>query len=312
MTYNGTSWSPPKNITSTPSGFSDQHPSIIQDRNGTIWLFWSRTSLTSPQFVLYNKFSYNNGQDLSTCTSTCPETIMNSEAAGIDDQQPVAVQGNSQNDKTIHLFYSSDRTNFRYDIWTITSNAIAPIHDIGITAVYNTNPWWYSGGMTNIGENTNYTFSFTVVNSGDYGENVQATSSVSNKTSISLGTQTQQISHGSSWTFFFNWNTTKPDGTNVPAGRYNILINLSSNGTETTGNLADNSVIIKNSIRLLPWGDMDQDGNVNLQDVSVFVFDFGFTPATPSRWCAVCDITGNNVIDLLDVSIAVKNFGIVS
>jgi hypothetical protein len=308
MTYNGTTWSPPKNITSTPSGFSDQHPSIIQDRNGTIWLFWSRTSLTAPQFVLYGKFSYNNGQDLSTR----PETILNSELSGIDDQQPVAVQGNSRNDKTIHVFYSSDRTNFRYDIWSITSNPIAPIHDIGITAVYNNNPWWYSGGMTDIGENSNYTFSFTVVNYGDYGENVQATASVSNKTSIGLGTQTQPLGLGSSWTFFFSWNTTNPNVTNVPAGRYNIIVNLVSNGTETTGNLGDNSVTVKNGIRLLPWGDMDQDGNVNLQDVSVFVYDFGFTPATPSRWCAVCDITGNNVIDLLDVSIAVKNFGIIS
>ncbi len=63
-TYNGTSVSSETQITSPPSGFGDQRPSMIQDRNGTMWLFWSRTSLTAPQFVLFDKFSTNAGQSL--------------------------------------------------------------------------------------------------------------------------------------------------------------------------------------------------------------------------------------------------------
>jgi hypothetical protein len=299
-TYNGTVWIAETQVTTPSSGNGDQHPSIIQDRNGTLWLFWARTSLTTPQFILFNKFSTDNGQTWST------ETQMSNEASGVDDQQPWAVQGNSQNDKTIHLFYSSDRTNFDYDIWSFTSPSISPIHDLGLTFVAPSNSLLYAGGLPSIGQSANTTVAVTVVNYGDYGENVKATVSVSNTTSISLGNQIQPVAPGLSWSFSFSWNTT-----NAKPGRYNILASvISTNSTETPGNQGDNTILVKNSIHLLPWGDVDQNGDVVLGDVSVFFYDFGFTPSTPSRWNPFCDINNNGIIDIIDVGVAVKNFGI--
>jgi archaellum component FlaF (FlaF/FlaG flagellin family) len=295
-TLNGTVWSNEIPITAPPSGFGDQRPSMIQDRNGTIWLFWSRTSLTAPMFIIYSKFDTNNGQTLASAT----ETQMTFEGSGVDSQQPAAVQANGVTvpvngvvDKTIHLFYSSDRTNFDYDIWSLVSPSISPIHDVGLTSPNIPTSIMYAGGLASIGQSSNATFGVTVVNYGDFGENVQATVTVSNTTTISLGSQTQALSRGTSVSFFFQWNTT-----NAKPGRYNLRINaFPNNSTE-------------NSIWLLPWGDVDQDGNVVLGDVSVFFYDFGFTPATPSRWNPFCDINNNGIIDIIDVGVAVRNFGI--
>jgi len=299
-TFDGTTWSAETQIVSPPSGYGDQRSSMIQDRNGTIWLFWARTSLTVPVFVIYSKFSTNNGQTWST------ESQMTNEASDIDSQQPVAVQGNSSNDKMIHLFYSSDRTNNDYDIWTLTSPSISPIHDIGLTFVSPSISLFYAGGLASIGQSSNTTVAVTVVDYGDFAENVQATVTVSNVTSTNLGSQTKTVGIGASVSFTFSWNTT-----NAKPARYNLTVNaVPTTSSETLGNQGDNSVSVKNSIHLLPWGDIDQNGGVALGDVSVFFFDFGFTPATPSRWTPFADINNNGIIDIIDVGVAVHNFGI--
>jgi hypothetical protein len=305
-TYNGTVWSSENQIVSPPSGFGDQRPSMIQDRNGTIWIFWARTSVTTPMFVIFGKFSVDNGQTWSS------ESQMTNEASGIDSQQPAAVQANSIAqgtiiaDKRIYLFYSSDRTNFDYDIWFLLSPPIFPIHDVGLTFPNIPISMMYAGGLASIGQSSNATVGVTVVNYGDFSENVQATVTVSNTTTIPLGSQTQVLNRGTSVSFFFSWNTT-----NAKPGRYNLRVNaFSTNSTETLGNQGDNSIFVKNSIWLLPWGDVDQDGNVVLGDVSVFFYDFGFTPATPSRWNPFCDIANHGIIDIVNVGVAVKNFGI--
>jgi len=234
---------------------------------------------------------------------------MTNEASGIDSQQPAAVQSNSANDKTIHLFYSSDRTNFDYDIWSLVSPSISPIHDVGLTSVVNINfgvPWWDAGGLGTIEPTANITVPVQVVNYGDFGENIRASVTVTNTTTTSLGSQTQPVAPGGSTVLYFSWNTT----TAKPAW-YSLSVNvISTNSTETFGNQGDNSFSVKNTIHILPWGDVDQVGDVTLGDVSVFFYDFGFTPANPSRFNWYCDINGNLIIDIIDVGVAVHNFGI--
>ncbi len=303
--YNGTAWTVPSQIVPTSSGNSDEHASLMQDRNGTIWLFWGRllgVGGSNPYYVLENQFSTNDAKP-GTWSAV---TQIGSEASGIDDKQPSVVQANSPSDKSMHVFISSDRTFNDYNIWAYNSPSISPVHDLGVGFVSPSPSLMYAGGLASIGESSNTTVGVTVVNHGDYGEKVQATVTVSNTTSIGLGSQTQSVSVGGSVGFFFSWNTT-----NAKPGRYNISVNaISTNSTETLGNQGDNSIFVKNSIHLLPWGDVDQDGNVVLGDVSVFFYDFGFTPATPSRWNPFCDINNNGIIDIIDVGVAVKNFGI--
>ena len=303
-TFNGTSWSGEAQITFPASGFGDQHASLIQDRNGTIWLFWARTSLTIPQFITYNRFSVDNGQTWS------PETQMTFEASGVDAQQPTAVQGNSANDKTIHLFYSSDRTNFDYDIWSLVSSPISPVHDVGIISATPSPNIMYAAGLPGK-QSANTTISVTVANYGDQSENVQTAVQVSNVTTTNLGSQVKVIGVAGSVTLYFQWNTT-----NAKPGRYSVSVSaFSTTSAETPGNQGDNTVFFKSNIWLLPWGDIDQDGQVTLEDVSVFVFDYGFgpngtpCPANHCRYFYFEDITNDGVVDLLDVSIAERRYG---
>lgn len=306
-TYNGTVWSAETQVTFPALNVnSDQHASILQDRNGTIWLFWSRTSLTIPMFIIYGKFDVHNGQTLSSAT----ETQMTNEASGIDSQQPWAVQGTSVGDKTIHLFYSSDRTNNDYDIWSLASPSISPVHDVGIISATPSINVMYAGGLPGK-QTSNITISVTVVNYGDFSETVRTIVAVSNLTSISLGSQTQIINIAGSVTLYFPWNTTS-----AKPARYNLSVSaLETTSSETTGNLGDNTVSVKNSIWLLPWGDVDQDGSVTLGDVSVFFFDYGFGPAATPCGTSHCkyfyfeDINNSGAVDIIDVGIAARNYG---
>lgn len=303
--FNGTTWSTETQATFPTSGsFGDQHASIIQDRNGTIWLFWARTSLTIPQFIIYNRFSVDNGQTWS------PESQMTFEASTVDAQQPTAVQGNSASDKTIHLFYSSDRTGNDYDIWSLTSPSVSPVHDVGIVSATPSPNIMYAAGLPGK-QSSNTTISVTVANYGDQSETVQTTVQVSNTTSTSLGNQILVIGVAVSITVYFPWNTT-----NAKPGRYSVSVSaFSTTSSETPGNQGDNSVFQKSSIWLLPWGDVDQDGQVTLEDVSVFVFDYGFgpngTPCPPNHchYFYFEDITNDGVVDLLDVGIAARRYG---
>ncbi len=59
-TYNGNLWSAETQIVSSAS--TDEHPSMIQDRNGTLWLYWGRLIVVSPTvqyYALIGKYSYN-------------------------------------------------------------------------------------------------------------------------------------------------------------------------------------------------------------------------------------------------------------
>ncbi len=303
---NGSTWTAETQVTSPPIGSGDQRPSTIQDRNGTIWLFWARTSLTTPQLILFSKFSTTNGQTWFS------ETQMTNEASSVDSQQPAAVQGNSATDKTIHLFYSSDRANFDYDIWTITSPSISPIHDLGIVSMTVSPNQLYVAGLPGKAS-ANFTIALTVQNYGDYGENLQATVTVTNKTTVTLGSQVQSqgVSKNGIVTLYYSWNTTgdKPS-------RYNVSVSaVSTNSTETLGNQADNTLYAKSGVWLIPWGDVDQDGSVTLEDVSVFFFDYGFGPGATACGTNHCkyfyfeDINNEGVVDIIDVGIAVRNYG---
>jgi hypothetical protein len=298
-TSNGTVWSvETKIVTSTNS---EEHPAIMQDRNGTMWLFWQRKIYFSGQlfyYVLMSQFSYNGG------TTWLGQTQMTNTSTSIDSMMPFGVQ--SSFNKSIWVFYTTD-PNINDDIYALISSAISPIHDVTITGVSTPSWFQYQGGMPSIGQTGIVSFTVTVLNRGDQSEIITVTLSLSNASSISLGTKQNLATPGGSVNLVFSRNMTRDK-----LGWYTAFASVAPVPGETIGNQADDNATYVKSVRLIPWGDMDQDGNDNLQDVSVFVYDFGFTPATPSRWNPVLDITNNGVIDLLDVSIAMKNFGIVS
>ena len=298
-TYNGTIWSAETKIVTSTS--ADEHPSIMQDRNGTMWVFWQRkfyyTGLLF-HFILFNKYSYNGG------TTWSPELQLTNTANVVDSMQAFGVQ--STFNKSIWLFYTTD-PGPNDDIYALVSSPISPIHDVTITGV-TTSTWFeYPGGMTSIGQSAIVSFTVTVLNRGDQSEIVTVNLSLSNASSINVGTKQNLATPGGTVNIVFNRNMTLDH-----LGWYTAVASVAPVPGESVQNQADNNASYVKSVRLLPLADIDQDGRVDIIDVAVFFYDYGFTPATPSRWNPFCDLRGNGIIDIIDVSIAARAFGTVS
>ncbi len=298
-TYNGGVWSIETQLVASTS--VDQHPSIIQDRNGTLWLFWQRqiyyTSTASYQ-VLFGKYSYDSGASWSS------EAQLTNTTTRVNSMVPFGVQ--STYGRSIWLFYTTNPSS-GLDIYALVSSPIQPIHDVTIASV---TPSWqieYAGGLASIGQSAIVSFTVTVLNLGDQSEIVTVSLTVYNSTSYNLLTKQNLAVPGGTVSLVFNW-----DATNAKLGFYSAVAYVAPVPGETIPNQADNNITYTRNVHVIPWGDVDQDGNVVLGDVSVFFYDFGFTPATPSRWNPYCDINNNGIIDIVDVGVAVKNFGIVS
>src|SRR5439155_895123 len=52
ITYNGSTWTSPFQLT-TQTSTQDSNPSFMQDRNGTLWIFWARNVIVSPSNSVY-------------------------------------------------------------------------------------------------------------------------------------------------------------------------------------------------------------------------------------------------------------------
>jgi|YelNatPaOPRAMG01_1025707.scaffolds.fasta_scaffold168319_1 hypothetical protein len=55
-------------------------------------------------------------------------------------------------------------------------------------------------------------------------------------------------------------------------------------------------------------GDLDHDGNVDLNDVLIAVEAFGARPGH-ERWNSEADLNGDSVVSMADMIILVSNFG---
>ncbi len=295
-TYNGIAWSSETQIVSSSS--TDERPSLIQDRNGTLWTFWGRLIVlsTTENFVLYNKFSTDNGNTWSV------ESQMNGGGSSTtDNKMPSAIQSSSNN--TIWLVYVSNQLSDD-DIWMLKSTQISPVHHVTISLLTTTSHFQYPGGLVSILQPADVTISVTASNIGDFAETVSVTLSVTNTTTINLGTQSITLFSGVSGSLQYNWNTT----TAKPA-RYTFKASLAPIPGETQGNSGDNSMSVKNLVHILPLGDVDQDGSVTITDVGVVFYNYGFAPPSP-RYNPFADIDGNGIIDLLDIGVVSRNYGI--
>jgi hypothetical protein len=305
-TYSGGVWSSETQIVSSTS--TDERPSMIQDRNGTLWLFWGRlvvVSLLVQYYEVVGKFSYDLGGTWS------PEIILTSTSTTIDSFMPSAVQSNT-GVKPLWVFYASNQSVPDYDIYAVTSAGVYPVHDVkisGLTASSNlgTN-WEYPGGLKSVGQTAIVTVTVAVANIGDYVENAIVTLSATNTTITTIGTRTSLVGPGNTMNFYFYWNTTS-----VLPARYGLSVSIAALSGETPGNMGDNNYGLTNQIRVIPLGDIDQDGSVTLTDVSVFFYDYGFAPSCNcSRWNPYADIHGTGVIDIVDVGVVSRNYGILT
>lgn len=311
MVYNGSVWTPETSLLKSTSW--DDHPNLFQDRNGTLWLFWTReipTSSTDFEDKIYSIFSIDNGM---SWTSPAAMTF-DPPGFTVDDWAPSAIQAA---DQTIWLFYSSSYPQGgSFDIYYIQSSAIFPVHHVTVSKITvspscpfsklapSSPSCLYPGGMKEAGESSIVTASVTVADIGDFAETVNVQLTATNMTSYSVGSLSGSVSSGGTTVLSFTWNTTRSE----KPGRYGLVATVSG-VSETPGNLGDSSVLTKNLVHLIPLGDVDQDGSVDFIDASTVAFAFQSTP-TSSRWNAYSDFDSDGYVSFIDVSTMAVNFGI--
>ena len=303
-TYNGSVWSPETQMVSSAS--TDEHPSMIQDRNGTLWLFWGRLIVVSQlvqYYALIGKYSYNMGSNWSA------EISLTNTSTSVDSFLPSAVQS-SFGVKALWIFYTSNFNVPDYDIFALMSTGVSPVHDVTVSglSVFNnlgTN-WEYPGGLKSVGQSAIETVTVTVQNIGDYLETVSMTLTAKNNTNITVGTVSNLLGPGNAVNFYYYWNTT-----NVTPARYGLTASIATLPGESLGNMGDNNFSVTNQVHIIPVGDINHDGSVTITDVSVFFYNYGFTPACNcSRWNPYADVNNNGIIDIIDVGVVSRNFDI--
>jgi hypothetical protein len=314
MTFNGSVWSTPVPLT-TQTTTDDDNPSIMQDRNGTLWIFWARNvpSGTSSAYVIYDLSSTTNG---ATWTSETALTGITCGTVCVDSEYPAGVQATG--DKNIWVFYATNPVS-NFNLYALkTTSPISPVHDVSISYFSPNASQIYSGGFHDpytasgipISQSAVVLILVVLKNPGDYTETVTLTLTATNTTSYSIGTQILSIAAGTSSAAYFNFNST-----GVKPARYGISGNASI-PVETLGNKQDGLLSTPNLIHLLPWGDVDQNGSVTITDVTVVFYNYGFTCYTPAtcspRFIAAQwgDVNGNGIIDISDATVVARNYGI--
>ena len=319
MTYNGSAWSSMVQLT-TQTTTQDSNPSFMQDRNGTLWIFWGRNvilSSTSSSYTIYVRSSANNAATWTTEVGLTAPTCTSSGC--VDSEYPAAVQSTA--DKNIWVFYATDPSGSNFNIWGLeTTRPIFPVHDVRLMFFSPNASELFAGGFYDrytpygvpIIQSPVVQILVSLQNVGDFNETVTLSLTATNTTRYMIGVQVLQVLVGSQSLPYFYFNTT-----GVRPARYGISGNASIT-VATVGNKPDGLLSTPNMIHLDPWGDVDQDGADTISDVSIVLYNYGFTCYTVAtcspRYVAAMygDINGNGIIDIVDVGVVLKDFGLIT
>jgi parallel beta-helix repeat protein len=161
------------------------------------------------------------------------------------------------------------------------------VTNITVYAICN-RPYVYQGMPTNI--------TVTVLDNGDFPENVNVTLYYDITANQIVGTQNITILAGENETLLFVWNTA-----GVPCY---INYTLTAVATIATGTntLSDGNI----TVRIM--GDINGTGTVDISDVSIAAQAFGSHPDMPN-WNPAADINGDGVVDIMDIALIASNFG---
>jgi len=299
-TLNGTIWSSDNVLTNT--SFNDAYPYMVQDRNGTMWLFWSRQpSPTLPQYQLFDKFSGDVGKTWSvdgqlTTGGTVTDPVL--------DIEPSTIQGY---DNRLWLFYSSNQFIGDFDLYYLNSGQVFPVHDVAVTSIQVTPITRYPWGDA---PQKMVTINVTVVNLGDYDESTLAlTVQAVNKTSITIGTSLMStLVAGSSTYVLLSWDTL---ATHASAGRYTIVASIPriTGGTsETIGSAVDNRLANTYAEAVLLPGALAKTYCITIIDAGMMGKAFGTVPGN-ANWNPDGDLDNNGVITIIDFGILAAKFG---
>src|SRR5947209_68078 len=242
-------------------------------------------------------------------SSWSAEIQLTNTSTNVDSFLPSAIQS-TFGVKALWIFYTSNLNVPDYDIFALMSTGVSPVHDVTVSGLYASNNlgtnWEYPGGLKSVGQSAIVTVKVTVVNVGDYLETVSMTLTAKNTTNINLGTVSNLLGPGNAANFYYYWNAT-----NITPARYGLTATIAALPGESLGNMGDNNFSVSNKVHIVPLGYVDQDGSVTITDVSVFFYNFDFTPACNcSRWNPYADVNNNGIIDIIDIGVVSRNFDI--
>jgi hypothetical protein len=315
-TFNGTAWSNDTLVfgdsdtscsAAHPIGCDDLDPDILQDRNGTIQIFWSRarpTVLSPTQYPgeIYTISSIDNGltfpmtnmqqMTFNNQLTQCPPPVA-CTIEGQTDSSPAVVELNQK----LWVFWSRPSSAIPQDIniQEMPSNPIFT-HDVKIASMTspNTVRW-----------NTTLQLNITVVNNGDFPENATVSWKIG---TVVMGTCPTPFSLRPGETKNCLVQLKYVDTVVLKPGRYPVTAQATI-PQEPLGNLPDNK-FAPGTIALLPPGDMDSDGDVTLVDALLWIQAYGSRPGMPN-WNPVADLNGNGVVDFADATILARWLGTV-
>jgi hypothetical protein len=176
--------------------------------------------------------------------------------------------------------------------YSISSSRPAGVHDVAVTDVTTDRAWVYQGFSTNI--------NVTVLNKGDFNENVAVTLYYNITANKIIGSQNVTLSQGQNKTVAFVWDTTGVPYCHNYTITANATIPVDNNPTDNT--LADGPIKVR-----IP-GDINGDGSVNVLDAIQFGTYFGLQQGD-TGWNADADINRDGKTNILDIIIVAEYFG---
>ncbi|MEM3627856.1 MAG: dockerin type I domain-containing protein [Candidatus Bathyarchaeia archaeon] len=185
-------------------------------------------------------------------------------------------------------------------IWQIEAAVITcpyavDVHDIAVTNVTTSKSGCLP--MPTICENYTATVDVTILNEGDFTENVTVTAYAN---STVIGTQAyNNLAPTATATLTFVWNTT-----GFVKGNYSISAYAWPVLGET--HTADNT-FTDGWVIVVIVADINGDGSCDMADISIMIDGFMATPST-SAWNPNADVNDDGSIDMADISIAIDNF----
>ncbi len=284
--YDGLTWSSDKRMT-FHSMDDDEAPALVQDRDGTLWLFWSRVLGAQKGFQsdIYYETSQDNGVSWSSIDTPLTST------SGSDENHAATVQGR---DGHLWIFYSSDLAGgATFNLFYSYSDPIST-HDVAIGGIR------VSPGKVRY--NTSAVIDVTLANLGDFPETAELRVYMNSTLIFSQGIT---VSAGGIEAISVSYNTL-----NTKPGRYVVGALAVPVAGETLGNQGDNS-LGGAKVHALPPGDLDQDGDVDILDAGTVVLAFSSVPGS-SNWNSGADIDMDGDVDLLDVSVTLLWFDTVT
>lgn len=166
------------------------------------------------------------------------------------------------------------------------------VHDVAVTDVNANQTWVYEGFSAGI--------NVTVLNKGDFDENVTVTLYYNMTANRIIGTQNMTLSPLQNQTISFTWNT---EGVPYPQN-----YTITANATILVDNNPADNILPGGTIEVRIPGDITGDGSVNVLDAIKFGNYFGLQQGDPG-WNASADMNLDGKINILDFIILGQYFG---